>query len=465
MDHRTKDVENLLSNPHRALLSMSLPLLFALIVENLQTFVDGVWCSGLGSDALAAISLAQPIYGMIAAVGTGIGIGVSAAIAKFIGAADRESADNATVGTLMMVLVLSLVSSVVLWFASEPLIMFCGGEGPLDLCLEYIRPFLLMSFFLMMNAVWAGMLRAEGAATRSMMLSIIASVINIVLDPVMIYGLGLGVLGASLATCISFAATTAIALRWYLSGKLYVSMDFKGYRFRKATLMEVCIIGVPCIVEMAVQPMLAVPQNAIVYSCGGEEGLVAYIYSFRFIAIALIPTVAIGKSLIPIISAGIGQNDPGKIMESCRIAYRFTLIMETFFMVVILLTADILVNAFMNSESMALMHDEMALALRICSLTCIFHTFRILGTSILQATRHAVVASVLTVSREFLFIGSFMVAATISMHAIYWACDVTNFIMMFLISAFAFHYLRKLVSELEAKRPKAVETGKDPSSA
>ena len=451
MYDRTRDVENLLSNPRRALLSMSLPLLFALIVENLQTFVDGVWCSGLGSEAMSAISLAQPIYGMIAAVGTGIGIGVSAAIAKYIGAADKESADNVIVGTLLLVIVLSVISSIALWFAAEPLIIFCGGAESVELSMEYTRPFLFLSFFLMMNAVWAGMLRAEGAARRSMALSIIASLINIVLDPILIYGMDLGVLGASLATCISFITITAIAFWWYLSGRMYVSMKFKDYHYKRVTVMEVLIIGIPCIIEMILQPLISVPQNAVVYSCGGEEGFVAYIYAFRFIEIALIPAIAIGKSLIPIISAGIGQNDSKKIMESCKLTYKYTLTMEFFFLIFIFITADFLVNAFMNSESMATIHDEMTLALRIYSLTCIFHTCRIVGTSILQATRHAVVASVLTLCRELMFLGSFMIAATISMHAIYWACDLTNFIMMFIITIFAFHYLKKLVSDMNSK--------------
>ena len=275
----------------------------------------------------------------------------------------------------------------------------------------------------------------------------------------MIYELGLGVVGASLATCISFVVVTIIAFWWYVSDRMYMSMKFKGHRFNKSILMEVCIIGVPCIVEMFVQPMISVPQNAVVYDCGGETGFVAYIYAFRFIDIALIPTIALGKSLIPIISAGLGQNDTKKILESCRLTYRYTLTLELIFMAFIFIFADDLVYAFMNSESMMTVHEEMTLALRIFTLTCVFHTFRIIGTSILQATRHAVVASVLTIGRELLFLGTFIVAATVSMHAIYWACDLTNFTMMFVITGFTIHYLRKLPGSQDIykqRKPRAI---------
>ncbi len=450
MDNRTKDVDNLLSNPKRALLTMSLPLLCALIVENLQTFIDGVWCSGLEAEAMSAISMSHPIYGMIASVGTGIGVGVSAAVAKYIGANDKDSAENIVAGSIYVSFIVSIAAAAIMWVLAEPIVVFCSGEASVELCMEYTRPFLVCSFFLMMNAVWAGLLRSEGAARKSMLLSVIASILNMILDPILIYGLNLGVLGASLATCISFIAITAIAFWWYLSGRTYLRMNLRGYHFRKAPLFEVMIIAVPCIIEMLVQPLISVPQNAIVYGCGGEEGFVAYTYAFRFIGIALIPTIAIGKSLIPVISAAIGQDDSKKIMESCKLTYKYTLSMEFVFMIVIFLTADILVNAFMNSESMLAIHDEMALAVRIYTLTCIFHTFRIVGTSILQASRHAVIASVLTLTREFMFLGFFAIAATISMHAIYWACDLVNFIMMFVITGFAYHYLKKLARDVDA---------------
>ena len=448
MQTRGKNIDNLMGSPRRALLTMSLPLLFALIVENLQSFIDGVWCSGLGSDAMSAISLSHPIYAMIARVGTGIGIGASAAIARFIGAGDSESAGNAASVSILLSLLLSILMTVCLWFAAEPIISFCSNGENLELCMEYTRPILTSSFFLTMNAVWAGMLRAEGAARRSMFLSITASIVNIILDPILIYGLDLGVTGASLATCISFIVITAIGFWWYLSGKTYVRLDTRRFRMQKAALVEVLIIAVPCIIEMIIQPIIMVPQNAIIYDAGGEEGFVSYIYSFRFVTITLIPVVAISKSLIPIVSAGMGAKKPDMILESCRLAYKYTLIFEAFCTVFILITADYLVMAFMGSESMMAIHDQMTLALRIFSLTCVLHTFRILGNSIMQATRHAATSSALTIAREFVFLIGFAIAANMVFEAIYWSCIITNFVMMFIITLLAKYYLKDMIERM-----------------
>ena len=117
-------------------------------------------------------------------------------------------------------------------------------------------------------------------------------------------------------------------------------------------------------------------------------------------------------------------------------------------MISILLSAGWLVELFMNSESMLDVRDEMVLALRIFTLTCVFHTFRLVGTAILQATEHAVQASILTLIREFVFLGTFYIAGFYSMEAIFWACDITNFVMMIVISAFAYSARRKLVREM-----------------
>ncbi|MCQ2070393.1 MAG: MATE family efflux transporter [archaeon] len=450
-DHR-KELDNLLSSPRKTLLMMSLPLFFALLVENLQTFVDSVWCSGLGSAELSAISLSHPVYGMIASMGTGLGVGASAAIAKYIGAGDKASADKVVSTTVVMMLVVSLSMSVLMWSLTEPIIGFCGGSDDMDLCLQYIRPFLILSFFLTMNAVWAGMLRAEGAVKLSMGLSILASVLNMVLDPILIYAAGMGVEGAAYATCLSYLSVSVIGFWWYLSGRSYITMSFGKGTFERGTLKEVCIVGVPCALEMFVAPLLCVPQNALVYACGGTAGFVVYSYAFRFIELTLIPVTAISKALVPIISADIGQGDMDKIRESCRLTYRITLTMELVFMVFILLFADILVKAFMNSDSMYEVYDEMVYAVRVFSLTCVFHTFRRVGTSILQATRHAVTASVLTLAREILFLAAFYVAGMFSMKAIYWGCDVTNFTMMFVITIFTTHALKDLSRKLESRK-------------
>ena len=123
---RARHVDNLLSDPRKALLSMSLPLLIAIFVENLQTFIDGMWCSGLGTAALSAISISSCIYSMIVAIGTGIAVGASAAIARHIGADEIDSAEKVIPTTFLIILVLSIATSAILYLVAEPIVSFVG---------------------------------------------------------------------------------------------------------------------------------------------------------------------------------------------------------------------------------------------------------------------------------------------------------------------------------------------------
>lgn len=448
---RTKGLDNLLSDPKRAIISMAAPLFLSMLVGNLQSFIDSVWCSGLGSDELSAISISSPVYMLIIAVGSGIGLGASSAIARFLGGNDRASAEKTLNTTIVLILIVSIASSVVMWFLAEPLIRFCGGGNNIDLCMEYTRPFLFLSFFLMMNGVLAGTLRAEGASRTSMALSMTASLINMVLDPVMIYVLDMGVTGASVATCISFIAITAIGLRLYTAGRTYLSLNLKGFRFERPVLHEIGLVGIPCSIEMILSPLLIIPEQALVVSCGGSDGLVVYVNAFRFISLALIPASAISKSLLPILSASIGQQDMPKIRESIRLTYRIVLALETSLAIVIFLSAEALVSLFMNSDSMEELRDELVLATRIYSITCIFNSVQGVGMSVLQSSRHAFLATAMTFVRELMFLTAFFIASGISMHAIYWSLDAVNLCMMCIMITLSGYAVKLIEKDLRAE--------------
>lgn len=448
MGGSTEDLDRLLSTPRRAIVSMSVPLFLSMLIAFLQSFVDGLWCSGLGADEMSAISIASPIYTLIAAVGSGFGIGASAAIARHLGAGDRVRAETAASTTIALTLVISIVTSAILYVLAEPLIVISGGGNHVAMCMDYTVPFLLCSFFIMMNGIWAALLRAEGASKKSMILSLIASALNIVLDPIFIYTLDMGVLGASVATCLSFIVITIIGFRWYLSGKPYLRLGLRSVSFGREAIHDLAIVGVPCTVEMMLVSLMTIPQQALVVSCGGSDGLVVYIYAFNFITLAMIPARAIAKSLVPIVSAAIGQRDGDKIAECVRLTYRLIIGMEAAFTVLIFITAELLAGVFVNSESMEALHGELTHAMRIYSLTCILRPLWDVSISVLEAVRHAFLATALTFLREFSFIAFYWFAAAVSMDAIYWSLVLVNVIATPAITVIMHRMLRDTYRDL-----------------
>ncbi len=140
MADKTKDLEFILSDPHRAMIHMAVPLFFSFLVTTLQTYIDALWCAGLGPDPLSAISIVAPIYRMIATFGIAIGVGASAAIARALGANDKQKADRIASQSVMVTLVAVVGVIPLMLVIGEPLITVCGGGYNVGISMDYLMP-------------------------------------------------------------------------------------------------------------------------------------------------------------------------------------------------------------------------------------------------------------------------------------------------------------------------------------
>ncbi len=447
MNGKSEDVEALLSDPKKAMLHMAVPLFVTYLISRLQSFIDGIWCSGLGPDPLSAISISAPAYRIIVSIGIAIGVGASASIARHIGAGDKNSADRTASQALMLALAAAIAVIPVMYFAAGPIISMSGAGYNKDLAMDYVTPYILCSVPLVFNGLVVGLMRAEGAAKKSMMVSASASVINMALDPLMIYGLDMGITGAAWATCISYMITLAAGLAMYARGRMYISPSVKGFRFEPDLLRDMAVMTVPVALESLLSCLIIAPEQGLVASCGGAEGLVVYINSFTFVDLATIPSMALMSALIPVVSAQLGQNAPDKVKDSLRYSMKLVLATGVIMGAALFAFADQLVSLYTYSEEMALLHDEMAFALCIYSVVPILNGVMKLGTSMLQALRKAVVSTAIMFGRELMFILFFWFASGVSMTAIYWSLDAVNLIMMAVVLAVLFvvmrEYLRK----------------------
>ncbi|MBR4227101.1 MAG: polysaccharide biosynthesis C-terminal domain-containing protein [Candidatus Methanomethylophilaceae archaeon] len=437
-----RDVDVLLGSPRRAVLSMSVPLFFAFLVEQVQLFVDAMWCSGLGPDMLSALTIASPVYMLVTAVGSAMGIGISASAARALGEKDKGRAERLVSQALASYVVLSLLFSVVLFMASGTIIEISGGGNNQDLSMGYVAPFLLMSVPITLYNVVLGSFRAEGAAKMSMVLSVSASAINLVLDPLLIYGLDMGILGASVATCISFTAMMLAGLWLFHSGGTYLRPSFHGFRFDKDLLEDIGAVALPQFVMGAAMPLMVTPEHYMVVSCGGPEGLITYMDTFRFVVIALIPVNAVAAAMLPIVSASYGQRDLPKMKEAYGFALKITLTIAVCCGAVMLLFADQLVLVFTYSDDMVHLREEMALALRIYAVIPFVHAITRISNSFMQAATYSKLAMLSTFFQDGLFLLFFWFASKISMTAIYVSASVIDTLLAIFALALSLWVIR-----------------------
>ena len=455
MDGPTKDLEMMLSDPKRALFHLAIPLFVAILISTLQTFIDSLWCAGLGPDALSAITMASPVYRIIVSVGLALGVGASGAIALSLGKNDKDKADRIASQAVMVSILLSFVTMAVMFLCGEFLISVAGNGYNTDLGMDYLMPFIICSLPLIINGLVIGLVRSEGAAKKSMAISVTASVLNIVLDPIFIYMLGWGLEGAAWATCISMIVSTLVGILFFARGKMYITPRLHGFRFDAELLKDIAVVAVPFTIEALLICLMIIPEDGIIASCGGPDGLAIYSNAFRFVDIAILPAAAMASALIPLISAQLGQRANDKIRATFRYSLSTVIIIGIVMGIIMFLLAPQLASLYTYSGDMEPLKDEMIMAIRIYSLVPVALGIIRVCSSMIQALRKAVVSTILMFLREIFFISFYFIAAQYSMEMIYWSVDLTNVIMMAIMLTIAIVILRSVLSHSETKKEDA----------
>lgn len=425
-------VGNLLNDPKKAMLVMAAPLIVSSLVMEIQILLDTFWCSNLGSDAISAIAICTPIYHITLGIGTGISIGASAAIAKSLGAGKKDDADGIMGQTVVIVALTAIVSLFVMYAVRLPLIEFSGGGNNVEMCLEYMMPIMLCAFPLMMHDIFVETLRSEGDSKRGMALSLVAAILNAVFDPIFIFVFDFGVTGAAVATCMAYILTTLTGFFWYLSGRTYVIIRIPKGFFDRNSMSQISVIGLPCIIEFVLAPMIIIPQQALVVSCGGTDGLSIYSTTFLVISLAIIPMIALASTLIPVVSAQFGAGETDKIGFTCRYTIKTVLILDVIAASAVFISADFIADLYANSESMVALKGMFAEALRIYCIYLFIYSILRIGSAMLKALRYAKTATALTFIREFLCIGIFAIASKFTMTEIFWSVDISNLLILIL---------------------------------
>ena len=431
----------MLGDPKRAIKSMMIPLVISYLVVQVNIFADTSWCSGLGSDASSAVSSIFPVYWIVSGLGTGIGVGASTSIARYLGREDKASADSIAAQTIVLSVIAGVIITPVLLLILDPMISWLGLGEIGQQCKDYILPSIWSSVILILNGALAGIIRAEGAAKKSMAVLLSAAIINIVLDPILIYTFDMGLLGAGIATAIATAVSTLIGAYWYFRKSMFISISFKGFRVKPDQMKDVLFVGIPRVTESTLISVMSLIQRFLIVPVVGMMGIAFYNIPWRYVAVAMVISQAAGSALIPVCSAALGRNDNVKAETGYRYSFRITMVIMTVFAVIVFIFADYLVIPFSFSESMIQYRAEFAHGLRIYALFFPFMGMVDIGSSILQSLRMAQASMVMAFVRNAFLVVVMLFAH--SMDDIYWQLFATEVLGGLMMMGMAVHEFRK----------------------
>lgn len=397
---RTKGVKVLLGEPKKAIIKLALPMIAAMFVQTLYNFVDAIWVSGLGADALSAVGFFFPFFFMAMAIATGLGLGGGSAIARRIGANDKAGADSVAVHTIIIMILASLSLSIPLFVFAEKIFILLGAGKVIGMTVSYARIMIAGFFIIFFVNIANAILRSEGDAKRAMFAMILGSGLNIVLDPIFIYTLKLGVAGAALATILSFLVTSVMMFNWlFLKKDTYVSFTFRGFSFKRRVVIDILRVGLPASAQQLSMSFTALIINLILVRIAGTDGVAIYTTGWRVASMAILPLLGISTAIVSVSGAAFGQNDFDKLNTALNYAVKIGLAIEIVIAIATFSLSSPITRIFTRAEDAVRIADDLLLYLRII---CVFYpaaVFGIFSSAVFQGIGKGVNSLILTLLR------------------------------------------------------------------
>ena len=404
-------VSILLGNPRKAVLVMAVPLILSLLVSQVNVLADRAWCAGLGDDAMSAIAVVTPVYMTVVGLGSGIGVGASAVISRMIGAHNKEKASSTAVQSVIFGLLFGLVLTPILLLGQSDLLAVLSKDNILGITEDYMLPYTLFTIVIVFNGVIVGILNGQGATQYSMYLTVIQAVMNIVLDPIMIYGLDMGIQGAAVATVIATMVSVAIGTLLIVSKRTYLPVSRSSLHYDRGCMHLLLLAGIPQMLEYAVLYFMDAVLNCIVLmSPEGSHALTVYSVPDNLMRLVVIPAMAIGSALVPVASSALGQKDMGRMRQS----FRFSLLAGVLSVFVLSMAVELFPDQclYMFSYSGEMMDNrpEMVRILRVMCFYIFFFAFTPICSGYMQAMGHPNRSLILALYRNALLIAFYWIA-------------------------------------------------------
>jgi putative MATE family efflux protein len=389
----------------KLLFTMSLPLMLSMIMEAFYNVVDSLFVAHVSENALTAVSLAFPIQLLVIAVTVGASAGVGAVLSRFLGARNRKGVDRVASNGVFLALATYLLFLIFGVFFTDVYFAWQTADAEIArLGADYLSICMIFSFGSVGQVILQRILQSTGKTGLSMISQLAGAVINIVLDPILIFGLcgfpRMEVAGAAIATVVGQIAAMSIAIYFNLTKNEEVHFHFKDFRPDRKMIAEIYRISAPAIVMQALNSLMALGVNLILIKISSTMVAAFGIY-IKVQGFIFMPAFGLNNGVIAIAAFNYGAKSKKRIDDT----FRFGMI----YAVAILLAGTVLVHLlaarilFLFDASDELLSVGVP-ALRIISLGYIFAAFSIVAQGIYQALGNGVYSLIVTLLRVAIFL-------------------------------------------------------------
>ena len=388
----------------RLILSMALPMMASMMVQALYNVVDSIFVSRIGEGALTAVTYAFPLQNLMIAVGSGTGVGINALLSRSLGEKKFDKSDAAANTGLLLTMLNYLAFLAIGLFGARAFISTqTNNPEILEAGTIYLQICLCMSIGVFFQMTFERLLQSTGRTVYSMISQATGAVINIIFDPIMIFGLfgfpKMGVAGAAYATVLGQVCASVLGMFLNLRYNSDISFSFKKiFSPQAAIIKEIYYVGVPSILMMSIGSLMTYCMNRILYRFSETAAAVFGAY-FKMQSFFFMPIFGLNNGLIPVLAYNYGARNRERIREALRFAMILAVSIMTAGTVIFELMPGTLLGFFNASENMMRIGVP---ALRTICLSFPMAGAAIVMGSIFQAFSKSVYSLIISVCRQLL---------------------------------------------------------------
>ena len=402
---KNENVEMITGDPKKAINKLSIPIIASMFLIFANNIIDSIWVAGLGAEPLAALGYITPLFMILVGFGNGLGAGGNSLISRFIGAEDKNSANNAAMHNLILSIIVSIIIGIIFIIFMEPMLNLMGANSVLNYAMDYGFIIFAWTFAILMPPIVGGAFRAEGDIKRATLPIALAAIINMILDPIFIYTLGMGIKGAAWATALGPFISLLLMFYWiFVKKDCYLTYNFKDFHNDFKMYKDILVVGIPASLEQLILSALTIVVNFMLTIVSGPVAVAVYTAGWRIINIGMLPAIGVGTAAISVAGVAYGARKYENLRVVARYAVKVALIASIIVCIILNVFANQIAFIFSYSESSAQLEPLIASFLQLMCLFILYVPFGASAGNVFQGVGKGTISFILTTFREFVLV-------------------------------------------------------------
>ena len=433
--------------------NMSLPMMISMLVQALYNIVDSIFVAKLSENALTAVSLAFPLQTLLIAVATGTGVGMNALLSKSLGERNFKKA-NKIADNAAFIYAISYIVFLILGFTIvKPFYASQIGNADVEIMnlgIDYLSTVMIFSFGLFTQIFFERLLTSTGKTIFSMTSQLCGAITNIILDPIMIFGLlgfpKMGVTGAAVATVIGQCVAGIVAGTCNHKYNHEVSLSFKGFRPDISLIGHIYAVGIPSIIMQSIGSIMTYSMNRILIEFSSTATAVFGVY-FKLQSFFFMPVFGLNNGITPIIAYNYGAQQRKRMIRTIKISLTTAFCLTFIGFLCFEGIPQVLLGMFNASADMLKIGVP---ALRIIGIHYLIAGFCIIAGPVFQALGKAVFSMIVSIMRQLVVLipAAYILSKIGGLHVVWWSFPIAEVISFIVSMAFLIRIYKTIISKI-----------------